>query len=202
MELQLLEVVISFLVGGVIMVLHEFPKTFLYFVSTTIEGRKKYWYRLFYLHNYIDPIGMILSVVSYAGFSKPYMFRIQSQKKNLLLGITGFVTLGTTFICSIWVLRYTCHLSALEITGIGIHEIVKQLFWIYMAVLSASMFFVNLFPVSVFDMGLLIAGSSPRYYFGIIKNDVLIKIVLFFAIAVGVIRYFSFGVVRVLLAMS
>lgn len=201
MKLQLLEVAISILVAVLLMILHEFPKAFLYSLMTSLEGRRQPWRRVFCLHNYIDPIGVILSVVSYAGFSKPYMYRIQSSKKNLLLSIVGFFSLAGIFFVSVWNLKYFCQLSELQITGIGIKNIAIQLFWIYMAVLSASMFFLNLFPVSVFDMGLFIAGISARHYLGIIKNDIWIKIVLLFAISVGVVRYFSFGLVRVLLAV-
>ena len=201
MKLQLLEVAISILVAVLLMILHEFPKAFLYSLMTSLEGRRQPWRRVFCLHNYIDPIGVILSVVSYAGFSKPYMYRIQSSKKNLLLSIVGFFSLAGIFFVSVWNLKCFCQLSELQITGIGIKNIAIQLFWIYMAVLSASMFFLNLFPVSVFDMGLFIAGISARHYLGIIKNDIWIKIVLLFAISVGVVRYFSFGLVRVLLAV-
>ena len=182
--------------------MHEFPKAFLYSLMTSLEGRRQPWRRVFCLHNYIDPIGVILSVVSYAGFSKPYMYRIQSSKKNLLLSIAGFFSLASIFMFSVWNLKYSCQMSELQITGRGIKEIVTQLFWVYMAVLSASMFFVNLFPVSVFDMGLFIAGVSARHYLGIIKNDIWIKVVLLFSIAVGVVRYFSFGLVCVLLEVS
>ena len=201
MKLQLLEVAISILVAVLLMILHEFPKAFLYSLMTSLEGRRQHWRRVFCLHNYIDPIGVILSVVSYVGFSKPYMYRIQSSKKNLLLSIVGFFSLAGIFFVSVWNLKCFCQLSELQITGIGIKNIAIQLFWIYMAVLSASMFFLNLFPVSVFDMGLFIAGISARHYLGIIKNDIWIKIVLLFAISVGVVRYFSFGLVRVLLAV-
>lgn len=199
MKLQLLEVAISILVAGLLMILHEFPKAFLYSLMTSLEGRKQPWKRVFCVHNYIDPIGVILSVVAYAGFSKPYMYRIQSSKKNLFLSMVGFFTLVGIFFVSLWELKYSLQLSELQVTGRGIKNIAIQLFWIYMAVLSASLFFVNLFPVSIFDMGLFIAGISARHYLGIIKNDIWIKIVLLFAIAVGVIRYFSFGLVRVLL---
>lgn len=198
--MQFIEVAISFAAAAVLMVLHEFPKAFLYLFTTTIEGRRQPLKRIFCLQNYIDPIGMILSIVSYAGFSKPYMFRIQNPKKNLLLGITGFLTLGGIFVGAVSVLKYGYQLSELKVSGTDGLHIAMQLFWIYMAVFSVSMFIVNLFPVSVFDMGLLIAGISARHYLGVIKNDIWIKIVLIFAIAVGVVRYFSFGLIRVLLA--
>ncbi|MBQ1393889.1 MAG: hypothetical protein IIY81_10255, partial [Lachnospiraceae bacterium] len=68
------------------------------------------------------------------------------------------------------------------------------------AILSVSMFFVNLFPISVFDMGLCIAGVSSKHYLGIIKSDMLIKIILMLAIAVGVIRYFALETVKMILA--
>ena len=88
----------------------------------------------------------------------------------------------------------------LSVTVTGFSAITAELFWIYMAALSAGMFLINLFPVSIFDMGLCIAGVSSRHYLGIIKNDMLIKVILMLAIAMGVIRYFAFGIVKLMLA--
>lgn len=202
MELRLLEIGISIFVAAMLMILHELPKTFVYFCTTAIEGKKQPWRKIFYLKNYLDPIGLLLFSVSYAGFSKPYMFRIQSRKKNILLGITGFFTLFVIFSLSVWQLRCGYGLRELQLKDGGLGLIIGQLFWIYMAFFSGSLFLVNLFPVSVFDMGLLIAGGSARHYLGIIQNDLLIKIILMFAIAIGLIKHFSFEMVKGILAFQ
>lgn len=177
------------------MVLHEFPKTLCYFFMSDRDDRKRCISKMFYLHKYVDPIGVILGVVAYAGFSKPYMYRIQNQKKNFLLGSIGIFILLGVFSISVYVLKYEFFLQNLILTGKSLQEVLIQLFWIYMAILSGGMLLVNLFPVSVFDMGLLIAGCSARHYLGIIKNDMIIKVVLLFSMVIGLIREIVFSVI-------
>ena len=199
MKMQILEVVISIFVICLLMILHEFPKTLVYFLMTAEKGKKESWKKIFYLHRYIDPVGIIFGAVSYAGFSKPYMFRIQSQTKNKILGGIGFLTLIIIFIGSVCVLKFRYSLLGLTVIEHNITQIILQMFWIYMTILSGGMLLVNMFPVSVLDMGLLIAGTSPRHYLGIIKSDSIIKIILIFASAIGMIKYFSVGAINFIL---
>lgn len=198
--MQIVELVMAILAAAIIMVLHEFPKAVYYCISSEIRTSKDWWKKIICLHRYIDPIGMVLAVVSYAGFSKPLMFRVQNQKKNFRMGIIGFLCLLVTCFFSVAVLKYYYGMQNLSVTVTGFSAITAELFWIYMAALSAGMFLINLFPVSIFDMGLCIAGVSSRHYLGIIKNDMLIKVILMLAIAMGVIRYFAFGIVKLMLA--
>lgn len=195
MKLKLLELAVSVLVILLLMVLHEFPKTLCYFFMSDRDDRKRCISKMFYLHKYVDPIGVILGVVAYAGFSKPYMYRIQNQKKNFLLGSIGIFILLGVFSISVYVLKYEFFLQNLILTGKSLQEVLIQLFWIYMAILSGGMLLVNLFPVSVFDMGLLIAGCSARHYLGVIKNDMIIKVVLLFSMVIGLIREIVFSVI-------
>lgn len=199
MKLKILELVVSVFVILLLMVFHEFPKTLCYYLMSNKEDRRRCISKMYHINQYIDSIGVILGVVAYAGFSKPYMYRIQNPKKNILLGSVGIVTLLGIFSVSVFVLKYEICMMDLTITGQGWQEMVIQLFWIYMAVLSGGMLLVNLFPVSVFDMGLLIAGCSPRHYWGIIKNDVFIKIILLFSMAIGLIRRIVFCIISYLL---
>lgn len=68
-----------------------------------------------------------------------------------------------------------------------IMELMTKLLLRNMYIISINMLIVNLFPVSTFDMGLLIAGRSPSKYFSIIRNDFLIKILLILSILFGII---------------
>lgn len=199
--MQIVELLMAIFTAAIIMVLHEFPKAVYYCISSEIRTSKHWWKKIVCLHRYIDPIGILLAVVSYAGFSKPLMFRVQDQKKNLKMGIIGFVCLLFTCFFSTVVLKYYYGMQKLSVTATGFSAIAVELFWIYMAALSAGMFLINLFPVSIFDMGLCIAGVSSRHYLGIIKNDMLIKVILMLAIAMGVIRYFAFWIVELILAV-
>lgn len=181
------------------MILHEFPKTVCYCLMSDKEDRKRCVSKMFCFYKYIDPIGLILGVVAYTGFSKPYMYRIQNQKKNFLLGSIGILTLLGIFSVSVYILKYKFFLQDLTLTGESVRVVLIQLFWFYMAVLSGGMLLVNLFPVSVFDMGLLIAGCSARHYLGIIRNDMIIKIVLLFSMVIGLIRKIVFSIISFVL---
>lgn len=195
MKLQLLEVAASILAAILIMILHEMPKSLLFLwrrrsEETTIEEKNKWrWSGAFLVHHYIDPIGLILCVTTYGGFSKPYMFRIRDRKTNCILGLLGFFDLFCIYAFSIYILSWKYHVT---VPG-DVESIVGstwycfgKLFWIYMSILSIGIFLINLFPVSVFDMGLIIAGKSPRAYLAMIQKDSFVKIVALLTMAVGV----------------
>lgn len=214
MKLQLLEIVISILAGIIIMIFHELPKSILFLLlhkkqeKTEVQGgiqekNSTEWVDILKVKNYIDPIGLLLCVVTYGGFSKPYMYRIRRQKTNFILGITGFCSLLLLFFISIRALQLCFNIEILTqgptIEG-GYKSIIAQLFWIYMALFSFGMFVINLFPVSVFDMGLIIAGKSPSKYFAIIKNDSLIKLMILLALVLGMVKAISLQAVEFFLA--
>lgn len=199
--MQLVEVVVAVVVSMILMIVHEFPKAIVFIQFLPKKEYSLYRKKIWRLQRYIDPVGIIMSVVSFAGFSKPLMFRVNNPKTNLSMGSCGFVSLLLVFLVSICRLRQKYNLFYLEINDIGLTSIVGQLFWIYMAVLSAGMFLVNLFPVSVFDMGLIIAGSSAHGYLNIVKSDSFIKCILMLAILFGVVRHFSFMLVNACLGV-
>lgn len=201
MKLKVLELAVSVFVILFLMILHEFPKTVCCWFLLEKENGKHGMPKMFHLHKYLDPIGGILGVVAYAGFSKPYMFRLRSPKKNLLIGSIGILVLLGIFSVSICVLKNENISQNIILTGESLQTVLIQLFWIYMAILSGGMLLVNLFPVSVFDMGLLIAGCSARHYLGIIKNDMIIKSVLLFSMAIGLIRRIVFAIISFFLAL-
>lgn len=200
MKLKLIEILAAAIAGMIVMILHEFPKALLYnkFNPNQDSQRKRNVYKL---HHYVDPIGLVLCITNLAGFSKPYMYRIKDRKTNKCLGICGFVSLLLIFLLSISVLRYGIGMAA-DLTipqGIGNLELIYQFVMVYMAVISLSMFIVNLFPISTFDMGLCIAGNSPSKYFQIIRNDYFIKIMLILIIIFQVITRFSTLILTLLL---
>ena len=195
MKLQLLEVAASALAAIVIMILHELPKSLLFLFrrrkeETTKEEKKKWkWSSAFLLHHYIDPIGLLLCITTFGGFSKPYMFRIRDRKTNYMLGIVGFFDLICIYLFSLYLLVWKYHITVQE----EIEQIVGttwycfgKLFWIYLGILSLGIFIINLFPISVFDMGLIIAGKSPRAYLAMLQKDSFVKIVVLFTMAIGV----------------
>lgn len=199
--MQLLEISMAVVAAIVVMIAHELPKAMLFLVTTRGEKRRRIGKQVCMFYHYIDPVGLVLSIVSFAGFSKPIMLSVRSQKKNFAMGITGLLTLIALFVVSISYLKIYCHMQQLEISAVGVTKIAEQLFFVYLAVLSGSMFLVNLFPISVFDMGMLIAGVSARNYLNMIKNDTFVKGILMFAIVIGMIRFFSFEFVKMLLTL-
>lgn len=179
MKIQLIRLVAALLAGSIVMILHELPKAMIYKRINSSNGEKSK-HNVYRIHHYIDPIGLILCVTSQAGFSKPYMYRIKDKKTNFILGIVGFLSLAIVFLISMGFLKFAIGMEAnfsyLESTGLL--ELFFQCTLVYIALISISMFLVNLFPISTFDMGLCVAGKSPTKYFAIIRNDYFIKMLL------------------------
>ncbi len=188
----LLEAIICAVAAAFLMIVHELSKAMLYMALQRLSGSKRvYRHSIWEVYRYIDPIGIILSVTSSVPFSRPFMFRIQDKKLNRILGITGFAVLLLCFICGMLVLKL--HVGGVSgmiiLEGRGIFWKVVTLFFQYLTLLSFGMFLANLFPVSTFDMGLLIAGFSAEKYLNIIKKDALIKIIFLITIFLGLIHY-------------
>jgi len=192
MKIQLIRLLAAFIAGGIVMILHEFPKALLYNKLNPNQDPKKKR-NIYKLHHYIDPIGILLCITNQAGFSKPYMYRIKDRKTNFCLGITGMASLLLTFFASLFVLRFGVGInSGLNYSrSLGSAQLILQFILVYIALISLSMFMVNLFPVSTFDMGLCIAGKSPSKYFTIIRNDYFIKVMLILVIIFQFITTFS-----------
>ncbi|MDF2609612.1 MAG: hypothetical protein K0R92_1086 [Lachnospiraceae bacterium] len=200
MNIQVIKIFAAMVAGGFVMILHELPKSVL-FIKLSTNRETKHQQGIFKIFNYIDPIGIILCITNQAGFSKPYMYRIKDRKTNFLLGVTGFLTLFVIFVTSVLVLKYQIGMDSdftYSITT-GLTELIYQCIVLYIALISLGMFLVNLFPISVFDMGLMIAGRSPRTYFSIIRFDYIIKIILLFAILLQLISYFSTAIISLIL---
>lgn len=178
--------------GMFVMILHELPKTIVYYMSEKKESRSSLLYALKFQH-YIDPIGLILSIVAYSGFSKPYMYRIKNKKMNLKLGITGFVSLVITFIISSLILKYY---FGIEFGEGGFYYLYKadlirktvMMFFFNVAFMSCGMFLVNLFPIATFDMGNIIAGISPVKFYEYLCKDYVMKLIFILIVIFGVIQ--------------
>lgn len=199
--MQFFEILISLFAACVVMVLHELPKALLFIINCRVENKKSWKKKVLKIHNYIDPIGLVLMIVCYSGFSRPFMFHVRDRKKNIYMGVLGFITLSFLFLTSVWILKYRYGITHLEVTGKGYGAICFQLFWIYFAMFSGSMLFVNLFPVSVFDMGLLIAGTSAKNYLSMLAKDTYVKLVMMLFIVVGWIRLVVFQIIETMLAV-
>ncbi len=202
MEEILLEAAICVVAASLLMVVHELSKALAYMAIQRREGTcRKFAHSIWAVYRYLDPVGMLLSVTSSVTFSRPFMFRIQKKRTNLILGITGFLVLLLCFGGSIFALR--CHVFGVQgmitLSGQGLGIKCVTLLIQYLAILSLGMLIANLFPISTFDMGLVIAGISSQKYLNIIKMDGVIKIIFILAVLLNLIHYGSYRVIHLLL---
>lgn len=202
MKELILEFAICAAAAALLMIVHELSKAIVY---TCIQRYRKnsrvYSHSIWEVHRYLDPVGIILSMTSSVAFSRPFMFRIQDKKVNRILGITGFLVIILCFGGSMAALK--CHVfgvSGLQtLEGQGTAAKIITLFIQYIAIVSFGMFCTNLFPVSTFDMGLLIAGYSSQKYLAIIKMDAVIKVIFMVAVFLDLIHYGGYRLISFLL---
>lgn len=200
MREKIILIIASLCAGIMIMILHELPKAMLYYFSQSkinIETKKEEKtpnnvpeQKIWKLHNYIDPIGLLLCVTLHVGFSKPYYYRIRYKKLSKMLGTVGLLSLLIQFLTSCAVLRFVFHMDSrllIPMNATFLHEFLIYFISIY-AIISLSMLITNLFPILAFDMGLFVAASSPLKFYSIIRMDYLVKMVWLFTVLVGVIN--------------
>jgi hypothetical protein len=150
---------------------------------------------------YLDPVGLVLSVISCVPVSKPYFFRIRDQKTNLCLGIVGFLSLALAVLVSVGLLK-GCYGGAAgleHMTFAHTWETLPPLFLECVATLGMGMFFANLFPVSTFDMGHCLSGISAKLYLSIVKSDGTIKLIFMFVLLIDLIHYLVVNLLSFLL---
>lgn len=201
MKELLLECVICLCVAAFLMVVHELAKSIVYMLIQRVKGNKRrYTHSIWALQRYIDPVGLLLAVAGSVTFSKPFMFRIQEKKTNRILGFTGFLVLIVCFESSVLALHFhVLGVSGLEtLQGHGFVAKAAVLTIQYIAILSFGMIVANLFPVSTFDMGLIIAGFSAQKYLNIIKMDAIIKTIFIITVIIGLIQYGGYRLLDVL----
>lgn len=200
MDKRLIQFITAIMAAAIVMILHELPKSLLY---CTKEGKlsKKSLYRILSIQHYIDPIGVVLCVTTFAGFSKPHMYRIKNKSLNKALGITGFISLAVIYLISVFVLKHVFGLNhTMEYrTSISLFEEILLYLFCNISFISFGMFLVNLFPIATFDMGNLIAGISPVKFFDYVRKDYFTKIILIFILMLGIVTDISEMVLRILL---
>ena len=192
MKRLILEIVICLVAAVLLMILHELFKAVIFVLLRVKENNKQIIKRrgIWKLWRYIDPVGLVLAVTCYVPVSKPFMFRIRDKKTNLIIGISGLVFLAVIFFGSVQMLHiiYGTNANAAAALNSSGNRRAGILFWQYMQMLSFDYFIVNLFPVSTFDMGHIIAGKSARIYLGIIKADTQIKLLLILTLFLNLIN--------------
>lgn len=201
MKEQLLEFITISMASIFVMIIHELPKSIMYNCCNKKQSRSTKL-NIYKIYHYIDPIGLLLCITTYSGFSKPYMYRIKEKRTNLLLGITGCISLILCTLISAGIVRFyfmPFENAEYSTTVEWIIYNFSNYFFQSVAVISVNMLIVNLIPISTFDMGLIIAGKSPSKYFSIIRNDYLIKMILLALILFGIVPTLGQVVIGILL---
>lgn len=192
MKRLILEIVICLTVAALLMVVHELFKAIIFVLLRGKEINKQNIKRrgIWKLWRYVDPLGLLLAVTCYVPVSKPFMFRIRDKKTNLIIGISGLVLLAAIFFGTAG-MSHVIYGTDADVTAAlnsSVSGRAGVLFWQYMQMLSFDYFIVNLFPISTFDMGHIIAGKSARIYLGIIKADTPIKLLLILTLILNLIN--------------
>ncbi|MBQ2275471.1 MAG: hypothetical protein U0L23_08415 [Lachnospiraceae bacterium] len=183
MKKKLVILLAALLVAVIISLCHELPKAFVYRMS---QKKKRKMRHLFKVQHYIDPIGLLFQTICYAGFSKPYLYGIKDKKTNLLIGIVGFLSLilcacvgGGLFYITVDYLN-TPNLSASIYWQTFIYS-----FSYFFMLFPITMAMVNLFPISTFDISMVIAGINLKRYFILLSHETYVKILLLLVIMYG-----------------
>ena len=170
--IQLINIFLSVLAAGFVMIIHEFIKAVVYVAASGHGSKIK---GIFNLIRYIDPIGLILFLTCGAGFSRPYSYTLKSKKSNLAIGLAGFLSMAFTALVG-------CYLYwTLDISSYGV-----KIFIYYMVMFSVALFMVNLVPIITSDMALVVLAVAPGRLITLMKNEALIKGLLLLLIILGV----------------
>jgi len=186
MGLKLLSIAAVIIASCIVMILHEIPKTVVFFC---LEKRKNLGKQLLKSYQHIDPVGLIFSIAGYSGFSKAYMLRAKKDKDNIILGMVGYITLLMMFLMGILV----CKFGFGAVDTLTNPQLLIFMSFQYISIMSFGMFVVNLFPIMSLDMGLIIAGISREKYFSIIRTDYFLKMILILSVLLGIIRSMCVG---------
>ena len=83
MKEMVFEWLICILCASVLMIIHEMVKTAIYLLQKRrMHQKAAFSHSMWAVYRYIDPIGLILAVVSNVPFSKPFMFRVRDNKSG------------------------------------------------------------------------------------------------------------------------
>ncbi len=181
-----------------VMIIHELCKSIAYAIYIKIYN-KKYNKKekcegLFKVHRYIDPVGTIFAATSNGIFSKQYPFVIRSRKASFLIGLAGYVSMALLFLVTIVCYRtFFGHDIVLSDDQMVLYYLIKGTKYImeFVAYFSATLFLVNLYPISTFDISLIVATFSPMVYLKIRKYDIFFKLIFFILSLIGIFSTFG-----------
>lgn len=194
-----LEIAAILLASALVMILHELPKSIMY-VLTSRHCRKEDRFHIFKLHQYIDPIGMIMFVICHAGASRPYPYRLKEKDTNIAIGMIGFLSLIVMilggYIIYLQILTRFPIVFNVGAENPGMYLLVK--FSWYFIYASIALFIVNLFPTATSDIFLLIVAVAPSKLVSLLKYDSVIKVIMFMFFIFQYIQSWSLTVMDIM----
>lgn len=194
---KLLEVLAAILAGILVMIVHELIKAITFVL---LDKSHRSW-NVFCVQQYIDPVGLLFCVISKVGFSKSYMYKLKKRWITVSVGIMGFLSL--LMMVGSGIIIYRSQYMNLNIQSLLISEdysrIFQYLLLYYYMIISMSMFIINLFPITTFDIGLIIASISPGRFLAMIRSDYIIKLILLFLITIRFVKDCSNAIIIALL---
>lgn len=181
---KLVYIIITMTGGIFLMIIHELMKNIVYYFLK----KKKVPKDLFYIWKNIDLVGIITTLAMYTPFSKQYRYTISDKKTAMTVGVTGISTLLIINVSCVAVLR-CCFKEYILETGHFSTDNLKYylyLFLLNLVMLSMAMLLANLFPITCFDMGLIVLGSNSKNRSSIIIFDGFLKLMFFLMVALRV----------------
>lgn len=178
---KLLYIIITLVSGILLMIVHELVKNIVYYNIKKRDGAKVDK-KIFYLWKYIDLVGLITTLAMYTPFSKQYRYTISNKKTAFWVGFTGLLSLIIIFLICIITLRcnFEDYISATKLIDTHSIRYYSYLVLVNLSMLSMSMLLVNIFPITCFDMGLLILGTNSKNRGSIVIFDGYLKLLFFF----------------------
>lgn len=184
---KLLYITITLVSGIFLMLVHEFVKNVVYYNIRRKDGAKVDK-KIFYFWKYIDLVGVITTIAMYTPFSKQYRYTISNKKTAFWVGFTGVLSLFIIFLICIITLRcnFKDYIVATQIMETDSIRYFYYLILVNLSMLSMSMLLVNMFPITCFDMGLLILSTNSKNRGTIVILDGYLKLLFFFMIVLRV----------------
>lgn len=180
----IIKMLINFLCGAIVMVLHELPK----YLTATIVTHPMYRKKKLHIPSptkFVDPIGLILFGFSSfgVGWQKPYEYspnKLKDKEKSLIpIMMTGQLV---TLACVIGFLPLFFVFQQMGLSPYLLYAIIT------MVKFSMVIFIVNLLPVPPFDMAKIIYAFSPNSYFSLMQNERYIHTAFIMLVAFGIVE--------------
>lgn len=197
MTVFLIRILINFICGILVMLIHELPKVLTAHILThPIHRKKKIEFPS--ILTFIDPIGLVLFTFSSfgMGWQKPYEYNpslLKDKEKSLLpIALSGQLANLLLVVILIPIIKYSITVDTSYIMLYGLYRL---------TIYNLVIFIVNLLPVPPLDMSKIIHAFSPNAYFNLMQNKRYIHAGFILLIAFGILEAFASGIFNSIIAI-